>query len=346
MRRLHLVAYRVRGIALAEGDELVIVHDDAAGITVTLTGQLDVHVEESDRAAALASLLLRGILGEPPETLEPQLAESVAEERKRRQREYSAGPFLLFVREDVADQPQGTSRETDKFVVMIDGVDKEAVRETSAPHLARILSAMALASADVIGLDKVLDSVLLYRDDGKPVFAYSITGGNVTAYISRRIVPATVASIAAIRNALIKAKQLERVVSLMTISMEPHSDALRAFLAAWTALEILVSKLFPEYEAALFSSLHVASPQARRDYWDRIRDVMKDKYRLTDKFLLIASVLAPATADEDRDVFDGAKRLRDKLLHGVDVPDDALQVQPILDLLRRYLRLHLESATA
>ena len=67
----------------------------------------------------------------------------------------------------------------------------------------------------------------------------------------------------------------------------------------------------------------------------------KDKYRLTDKFALIASLLRPESADKVVGQFKRVKEDRDKLAHGQEVNDASLPGQAVQELVRRYLRLHL-----
>ena len=117
---------------------------------------------------------------------------------------------------------------------------------------------------------------------------------------------------------------------------------LRSFLAAWTALEIFVNKVFGDYEDRLFGELTEGPyPEARREHLARMREVMKDKYRLADKFAIIICQLCPNDADQDLAAFRKAKELRDDLSHGTEVTEPALPVAIVQGLIRKYLRLHL-----
>jgi hypothetical protein len=139
-------------------------------------------------------------------------------------------------------------------------------------------------------------------------------------------------------------KFVERVVRLPTASLQTEGDALRAFLHAWTALEILINKTFKRYETQFFSELSEGNhPKARLQYLERIREVMGNKYRLTDKFALIAALLSPADADEDVRQFKQAKKERDNLTHGQDVAEATLPISMAQSLVRKYVRLHLDS---
>jgi hypothetical protein len=115
---------------------------------------------------------------------------------------------------------------------------------------------------------------------------------------------------------------------------------MRSFLAVWTAIEIFINKTFKAYEEPFFRELNEGDyPDARRQYFERLRDVMKDKYRLIDKFRLIAFQLRPEKADEDVSQLNWAKKDRDNLLHGQEIDKASLPVRTVQELARRYLHL-------
>ncbi len=348
MRLTHTVVYRLRGIALPENLEHEVLRDDAAGVVAVLTADIDRHLEDPDRAGVLAGRLLRRLVGQPSEgTLDDGLQEAVAEVRRGRQQKYSAGPYLLFVRQaPFSEALRGAVREMDKVEIAIGAIDKDAVRAASVPHLRSLLSAVFLSAVQTVGVDKVLDSILLRHDDGRPIYIFTVSMGAADVYVSRPLDAPTLETIPTVYARLLGATQLERVSSLMVAAMDTEADRLRSFLASWTALEMFINKLFPEYESLLFDELTADGRQVRRDYWYRIKQVMKDKYRLSDKFVLIAAALSPDTADADTRAFRQAKKTRDDLLHGFNVADQALEAEPVLQILRRYLGLRLHGAAA
>ncbi|MFY9527742.1 MAG: hypothetical protein WAR24_02425 [Candidatus Acidiferrales bacterium] len=126
-------------------------------------------------------------------------------------------------------------------------------------------------------------------------------------------------------------------------SFETQDDPLRSFLAAWSVFEIFVNKAFVAYEASFFDSmLGEGHPDVQRKYLERIRQVMKDKYRLVDRFAAISFQLSPATSDEDVKRVLRTKKVRDDLFHGDAVDEANLPVMAIRDLASKYLRLHVE----
>ena len=69
---------------------------------------------------------------------------------------------------------------------------------------------------------------------------------------------------------------------------------------------------------------------------------MKDKYRLSDKFIVISYLLCPDDADTDFAEFQKAKEVRDKLLHGQDISEETLPVITVQNITRKCFRLHLD----
>jgi hypothetical protein len=64
------------------------------------------------------------------------------------------------------------------------------------------------------------------------------------------------------------------------------------------------------------------------------------KYRLRDRFSLIAASLDTEDADSDVEDFVAAKKSRDAIAHGQELPDSELPVRPVHRILGKYLRLH------
>jgi hypothetical protein len=140
---------------------------------------------------------------------------------------------------------------------------------------------------------------------------------------------------------------LQRVQRLIRSSFETEDDPLRSFLAAWLAFEIFVNMVFGTYEAFFFNSLlEEGHLEIQRKYLTRIREVMKDKYRLADKFAAVSYQLSPGTGDEDLKTGLQVKKVRDELFHGESVDEGSLPVKPIRDLACKYLRLHFERGIA
>ena len=126
--------------------------------------------------------------------------------------------------------------------------------------------------------------------------------------------------------------------------MEPNLSAASVcqFIAAWLALEIFVNASFKAtYESRWFDIMENGAPAAAKPVFERLRDVMRDKYRLADKFLVIASVLDSDAAAMDIDEFRRLKGIRDSLLHALETPAH-LPTESVQKLLLKYMTLHLD----
>ena len=137
------------------------------------------------------------------------------------------------------------------------------------------------------------------------------------------------------------------VQRLFSVMADVGTDRLKAFLSGWAALEILIGKAFKTYEQDFLSPLKNAGQATLRDrFLGRIKEVMNDKYRLTDKFVVVAAVLFPAAPerelDEDLKTFCRLKNLRDSIAHGDEFSEKALPIHEVAALLRKYVIAHVE----
>ncbi|MEJ1365466.1 MAG: hypothetical protein RPU42_10325 [Candidatus Sedimenticola sp. (ex Thyasira tokunagai)] len=112
-------------------------------------------------------------------------------------------------------------------------------------------------------------------------------------------------------------------------------------MSAWSSLEIFTNKVFTFYEDKFVNGIaEDHNSDGVNKFLERIKDVMKDKYRLTDKFALIASFLSGEPA-EDIEQFKSMKKIRDTISHGREFNEDTLPIEEIRKLAAKYLRSHL-----
>jgi hypothetical protein len=84
------------------------------------------------------------------------------------------------------------------------------------------------------------------------------------------------------------------------------------------------------------------APGSAKPVFMRLREVMSDKYRLADKFLIIASVLDPNGAADSAKEFVNLKKFRDSLLHALDTPSLLLlPTGAVQNLVLKFMKLHL-----
>lgn len=315
-------------------------------LTATLTTNPEPDFLHIDKSAALAAQLLKGIFAPDKEgTLQERLGAELEEVRARREKRTRKGLFLIFECEAEIPTPEFKARcDVEEFGVCLDALDKKSVRETFRPTEQSVIMALGLglpANADR-RVEKLGDTVYLIDPaDNKPIYAFSFQGGHARLSVASPLTGSVIAEVAAIAPKLAADKAMSRPVSLLVTSLEEAKEELQRFISAWSALEIFVNAVFKStYEARWFEIMEEGAPVSARPVFARFQDVMSDKYRLADKFLVIASVLDPATAAGDAAEFGRLKKLRDGLLHALDtsslLPTDAIQ-----KLLLKYMRLHL-----
>jgi hypothetical protein len=342
---LHTLVYKIDGIQLGPGGgEVKVIADTAARFRAVVSTDPDDLCFEGDRWAALSNVWLNSLFGQPElEVSSERITEELEKIRESRKSQFGTGPYLGFVREGEIEDFSSAEfvKDFEDFLVYLNGPPRELLRQASRSYVRAALGAMSITMGDVHGIKTVSDTVVFFRSDDKPLYCYTLSG---TADVSviRAISEEKLAPVEEWYRVVSRNQKFERVVRLLVASLQAEGDPLRSFLHAWTALEMLINKIFSQYEKRFFEELSEDhNPDAHRQYLARIREVMQGKYRLTDKFALIATVLSPASADEDLSQFKQAKEQRDDLAHGQDVNEGTLPIPMIHELVRKYVRLHL-----
>lgn len=349
MQATHTVAYRLRGLsAKVAAPPRVLLPGLDSSITITLTQDPTEEATQAWRWIALANVLLNGLAGRRGEGEVEELIQTEYDaEVERTQQRFGKGPYLIFSREGTVDDFECPHQRSHKsFDIGLDGPPATAFKGPSIPFLRDVLAALTLRIPEFSGYDEILNNVVYTRDDGRPFYVFH-PNATASAVVGHAIPDDVWDSLDETLATLPKSDELDSVFRLLRTSLESHGDRLRAFLAAWFGLEILVGKLFKQYETAFFDRIkaHAAGNNTSMPHVDRIQDVMSDKYRLSDRFSLIATELVEGDATPDIEAFRKAQKVRNDLLHGTDIKDSALPVGQVRDLLRRHLELHLVRST-
>lgn len=344
MQYRYIVVFQLIGVVRPSVDmEGSLMELIAAGVRGRLTGDLDSLPPEIDQSTAAGNLLLQGFVGQGGDgTPEARLAQEVAELRQRRRKEAGEGAFLVIEAvgevNDFDPQPQ---RDLPDFVLAIDDAPKKDIRARYESAIHGLLAALAIASEHLCGVKKLVDAVTFVREDGKPLFCFTFSG-SANAYVSSPLSQDAVARITRNAKTLSRHQSLVDAARLLSRSLAEDSDPLLSFLSVWSGLEIFVNKNFKDYESRVLERLSAGTPPpVPPRVVERIRAVMSDKYRLSDKFSVISGELADSNLEQDQAMFESIKLFRDKLLHGEDLPLANLPINDAKRLLRKYLRLHL-----
>ena len=308
-----------------------------------LTCDPDPLLEKVDEAAAVGRLMLKGLVGQRGSAdFETALSSEVEEIKAERNKKIGAQPVLVFQAEgEIEAKVEEPLHEHERFVVTFDAFNKNKVKLLHQNDVEAMKLAVAFESEAPSRYAYLAGGTYLLNDAGKPVYSLSFTM-SAEASTSRRLTEEAANNISARYAALNRANGLESVERLFSQMAEEGTDRLKAFLSGWTALEILIAKSFKSYEHAFLSPLTKGEqPTLRERFLERMKDVMKDKYRLTDKFIAVTSVLFPdisdAEAQKNYEDFCKLKALRDSILHGESFSEKDLPVHDVAVLLRKYV---------
>lgn len=347
MKYSHTSIYWLKGLSPSRVEEEITI-DLPLSVQAVLTSNPNDYCFEGDRMAAFANLLLDGVFGRAnSDTFDECLEKALAEIKESREKEFEPGLYLVFIREgNISNFMPSHEEELEEFVVCFDGASKEEIQEVSESHICALLSALVLSIDNVLGVKKFHDSVVFLRIDKKPVYSYTASVGSAPLSVSKPVNRDSVKPFVDWYQVMLANKELERVNRLLLLSLQVGDDKLRAFLAAWAALEVLVTKTFKSYEEKLFEELdNGAYPNVPHQYLRQTRSVMKAKWALADKFSLISSLLCPEAADKDIEEFKEVQKERNKLIHEKGTVEANLPVELVQKLVRKYLQLHLAPNT-
>jgi hypothetical protein len=199
-----------------------------------------------------------------------------------------------------------------------------------------------VVSAISLGIERPLRSRLI--DHG--LFVFDTDGRrflNVTMNFSaNRVVGIAAQSFAGFGEYLSRLEarpDLTKIVAIDAQSSE-STDRMRAWLLAWTALEMFIHTRFQTYKGDFDRHVRSASTMSDPlvdDHFKYVASVLEGKMTLLAKFRIIASRLCPQTAINDVKLFTELKKQRDHVTHGREVLDRDLRTPDIQTLCRRYL---------
>lgn len=338
----YLSAYRVQGVsANPEDPDILLLDRPDLGMKATLTGSVDRHLYARDRYLALATLMLGGQLN--ADDLDEVLNTEVQEIRSDRARRLGVDGAVVIEIESVVETNDEPVRKFNQFDLYADLVDKEGIKKQFRQDITAFISALCIASGGNYRTEKLADGIYLVDATGRIVYSFSLSAGQGTVYVSREIDTPTVVSTRKYSDLLIGNQDFEKVSTLFAQSLDAQTDRFRKFIFGWTALEILVSKVFSYYERSFIDTLVSESSVAgAKRYFERVAEVMKSRYRLVDKFSVIAAILLAEDSYTDIEKFKRIKSIRDKIFHGEDIPETSLPTDELQELVSKYLQKHLD----
>ena len=349
MKYKHIAAYKINGLTHVpdKGDVEIYVDDNALPVRAILTERVDDYCYELDCAQALGNLLLKTMVGQRgSDDLTVAVEAEVSRIREQRNRDIGRSEVLIFIAEgEVEPDFSGPTRETDNFTLAFGAINKKDIAASHSAQLNAALVALLLSTEhETAEVKRMKRDTYLISESGKPIYSIDLRASasvSVSKRTSDRVIEQARHQVATLTGD----RSLIRVNELLVQAISSHNGKLRRFICGWSALEIFVSKVFRKYEKALFNTILAETTPVSdiRRTLKRIRAVMSDKYSITDKFSVIAACLGDDSVDTDVETFALIKDSRDKLFHREALDDDSLPLAETIQLLKKYIRLHIST---
>jgi len=346
MKARYIEIYKLRGVLEVIGSERLELVSNG-DCRVYLTSQAPDETEHLRRRHACGIMLASSLMGEarmPGATPRQRFEAALARVRAPAGLE---GDGLILVVDCLIDVPEPNSRhivELGDLAIGLGLIGEDDLQKRALVVRSAALTALALAGFEQpIGGGLLIGAVTLASDesDERPIYVVN-PSASATVTVQQKLLPEQAHEAAEFAQALLALpSNLVNVPRLLALSEETGGDRLRCFLAAWAGLEIFTSAAFKPYEADFMGAVQAAVPSGTAALVRRLQEVMSDKYRLADRFTIIASALSPEDADADLSVFRVLKKARDDFAHSMSSDPGALPLEDTQRLLRKYLRLHL-----
>jgi hypothetical protein len=318
--------------------------------TFRLTKNPNKYLDKIDTGMAIANIALTTIFTKhPTQNFEVELENSLREIRSARQQ---GGWDTVLVAEGYGQASVSTAASTkaSDFTVILDGVDKTSIKKSHSEELESMALALGFEADMPSSFEKIAEGIYFTDPDGGTAYSLSFSlSGRASMSIS--LSNDRIANISSRFRTIQSSSTLRSVRRLYFRMAEHENDPLRAFLFGWSALEILISKAFSEYEQEFMAPLREGPQSGLRDeFLHRVRDVMHGRYRLLDKFNCISAVLLANSLEQevhaDADRFESIKKIRDRILHGEAFNERELPVAVLATLLRKYVIAYLSHSTS
>lgn len=338
------------------------------GSQVLLTHNCDAYFSEIDRSTAIAVLLLTALTGSrkfrrwwrywekflrlfmgADVVFAMNFERQTRVCRENRVKEF-AGPgcFLVYVAQgDVIEPPYlETTRRIGNTGFGFDIIDGKKYRDRHRSALHSAATSLSVALADTNGTPDtkfLADGLYLKGRENLVIYCKTAMAGNVGLITTNQSSTQSIESANAILPALVGDSKIETAVSLFVQSQKMGNDNLRAFIPAWSALELLINRLERLNRSswpALLQSLD-GLPK-----WDKdLRQIPADEYRMRDRFYLVACAYNIDTAEDDSRLFAFVNDRRSGFYHRGDVSESELPTTEARKLFRKYLRLSIGSVS-
>lgn len=338
------------------------------GAEAFLTNDCDLVALHVDRSTAIGTLLLTSLIGPArfPKlssywrrltkhifgeywTFSRALRREADKSRESRLKNY-AGPgcYLVYKAEGQLPEPPNlaSSRRIGDIGFGFDVINGKTYRAMHKRAVHSIATALSLSLTEHTGSPEtrfLSDVIYLSGPGGLVVYCKTITMGAVGIVITNQNPDEAIQAANLTLPILLADEKLDGAVSLYVQSQIKSHDNLRAFIPAWSALELLINRLSRLYREEWVQLLVDGANSLPA--WDHdLATVPLDEYRMRDRFFAVACVLDVGSAETDSKEFVDINNKRSGYYHSMETAEQDLPTQRSQNLFRRYLKLALAKA--
>lgn len=329
--------------------------------TVILTTDWDQQCRHIDRSSAIALLLLTAFGGRTrfkrisswtnslirrlfgvKKLFDRNLRREERNAQLARHKEHTApGCYLVYrANGELLEPPQlQSARRIDRIGFGFDIIDGERYRSIHRAALHAVATSLSLLIDQGTGspeINEIADIIYLQGNHGLIVYPRRIEMGAVGVVTSASPNATELSELRQYVPLIAADRRVETAISLFVQSHRRDGDNLRAFIPAWSALELLVNRLArivrKDWEQLL--------QEANLPNWDKtLAGVSPEEYRMRDRFYSIACTLNLEGASDDCVQFNKSNDLRSGYYHRNEVKERDLPTNEIRSLFRKYLAL-------
>ncbi len=360
----YIAVMGVPGIRLEDGDgEVHLFSFPELNATAILTRDWNRYCDDIDRSSAIGVLLLTGFCGHSrfmmfsswtnrirrrlfgvAKLFERNLVREERIARLARVKEHtSPGCYLIYrANGSLVDMPQfHSARKVGRVGFGFDIVDRGLYRSIHKTTLHAVATALSLLIDRGTGspeINEITDLICLKGNNNLTIFSRSVEFGAASIVISRLPSKDELHEITQYIPLLATDHGIETAISLFVQSHRKDSDNLRAFIPAWSALELLINRLAKVVRSDWERLLQIA----HLPDWDKdLSGVGPDDYRIRDRFYSVACTLKLEDAGEDCKRFNRSNDRRSGYYHRGDVKEQDLPTEDVRFLFRKYLAIGL-----
>lgn len=339
LRYKFVAAYCVHGITMNSADDVTTIYQDN-GMHVFLSADITSALAVVDRQHAIGAVMLGLSVGHtsphaPSEAWKAHVQKTV----KERHSKYKTSAFVVIeVCGDIPVTLPGDLQvhEHDGYGICFDAYDKNALAEVSQLHVANALSSVRLAAQTACQFELVTRGSFLIAEAGQIIHSMSFSL-NGSATLSQRLDVGQIETMRSLFVNLKSAPELMQPLDLHAQSLNHQETRLRAFMAAWNALEHFTFAVKNKYGSLWEAERGDATTSPARVL--TLNSIPNAAGELAKAFGKMACMLGGADAVLDIAELLALKKIRNALSH--ELNDKELPVESVQVLMDKYLKKHL-----